>query len=82
MGLVKTWWRAFSIVTLTALNVTQVSQFNIVPAFFTGGMLSWVWWANTRAANRDDSREAQFAYALGAACGTVTGMFLGGLWNR
>lgn len=79
--MITPFFRAFVIVTLTALNVTQVSSGNYLSAFFTGGALSWVWWGNTRTANRDDSSGAQLAYALGAACGTVTGMMIGGLWT-
>lgn len=81
MLLFKVYWRAFLIVTCTALNVTQVSQHHFISAFFTGGLLSFVWWANTKSAAHTDLRGAQYVYALGAACGTVFGMFLGGIWR-
>lgn len=76
------WWRAFSIVTLTALNVTQVSGGHYYMAFGTGGTLSFVWWINTRTAASSNVRGGQMAYAFGAGCGTVFGMFLGRLYVR
>jgi hypothetical protein len=79
--LALTWWKAFSIVTLTALNVTQVSGGHYCAAFVTGGTLSWVWWGNTRTANQQDGSLHRIAYAAGAACGTLVGMALGGLWK-
>lgn len=70
-------FRALLIVTLTSLNVVEVSRGFYLNAFFTGGVLSFVWWGNTRTASRTEGRAAQFAYALGAGCGTVLGMFIG-----
>ena len=75
--MIRVFLRAFAIVTLTALNVSQVSRSHYQAAFFTGGILSFVWWANTRTANQVDGRSAQIAYATGAGFGTVFGMFLG-----
>lgn len=71
------WWRAFGVVSLTALNVTQVSLGYYLAAFFTGGTLSFVWWMNTRTAVNSTVKGGQMAYAVGAGCGTVFGMFLG-----
>jgi hypothetical protein len=79
--ILKIWWRAFSIVTCTALNVVQVSNHNFVAAFFTGGLLSFVWWANTKTAAHNTGPYAQYAYAFGAACGTINGMALGILFS-
>ncbi len=79
--LVVIWWRAFSIVTCTALNVTEVTGGHYLAAFFTGGLLSFVWWGNTQRASRSTDRLAGHAYALGAGVGTVTGMFLGRWFN-
>ena len=87
------WWRAFSIVTCTALNVTQIAGGHYGRAFCTGALLSFIWWANTRTAARSEHPAAQWAYACGAGCGTVFGMWLGRLakiskrykgcrWNR
>lgn len=71
------WWRAFSIVTVTAVNVTQISRGHYAAAFCTGGLLSFIWWTNARTAARSDVRCGREAYALGAACGTVVGMLIG-----
>jgi hypothetical protein len=77
MPLLTLGWRAFSLVTLVALNTYQISHRNYGMALLTGGLVSWVWWGNTRKANRDDSRMGQVVYTLGAAAGTVTGMWIG-----
>jgi len=71
------WWRAFSIVTCTALNVSQIAGGHYFTAFCTGGLLSWIWWQNTKTAVRTDGHLAQFSYAFGAACGTLLGMTIG-----
>lgn len=63
----------------TALNVTNVSRGHYGLAFVSGGLLSFIWWSNARTAARSDLSYAAWAYALGAACGTVTGMMLGRL---
>lgn len=80
MSLAKIWWRAFTIVTCTSLNVFQISNRHYTAAFFTGSLLSYIWWSNAHAASLSDSRANQCAYALGAGCGTLVGMFLGRLW--
>jgi hypothetical protein len=80
--LARIWFRAFSLVSLVALNTTQISGHHYYAAFITGSTLSWVWWKNTKTAASSDVRGAQLAYALGAGCGTVLGMLIGGLWNR
>lgn len=77
----RIWWRAFSIVTCTALNVTQVSGHHYVSAFFTGGLLSWIWWGNARASGLSHKTGSGLIYGFGAACGTVFGMWLGQLWR-
>jgi len=77
--LVAIWWRAFLIVAITAINVVQVASGHYYTAFVSGGLLSFVWWGNTRTAALSEVRGGQWAYAFGAACGTVTGMALGRL---
>ena len=80
--LLSIWWRAFQIVSLTALNVTQVSNGHYLTMGITGGMLSFVWWTNTRTAAHSDVAGGRYAYAIGAACGTLTGAYLGRLYGR
>lgn len=77
--LLLVWWKAFSIVTCTAVNVTQVTGHNYVGAFFTGSLLSFIWWTNAKTAARLDHRLGKYVYGFGAGCGTVFGMFLGSL---
>lgn len=70
--------RGFLIVALTTANVRFVAQAQFIPAFICAFFLSAVWWGNARAAQGTApwSREV---YALGAACGTVAGIWAGGL---
>ena len=68
--------RAFLQVSLVALNVSQIAKGNYLGGFFVWGAISWLWFWNARSAGRDDVRGAAVVYTLGAATGTVTGMFL------
>jgi hypothetical protein len=73
--------RAWLIVFLTAANVGFISRGEYVAAFATGGMLSYVWWTNSRTAAHSTLRFGRIVYALGAACGTVSGMALARWWT-
>ena len=73
------WWKAFSIVSITALNVVQITGHHYPAAFCTGSLLSFIWWINTKTAAHSELPGAHLAYTLGAGCGTVFGMFLGSL---
>jgi hypothetical protein len=77
-GLLVTFARAFLIVSLTAANVRLISAGRWLPMFLTGAALSWVWWGNSRCANRESGRLPQLAYAAGAGLGTLTGAWLAG----
>lgn len=76
MPYVRIFMRGFTLVTLVALNTRQVSQGHYGGAFLVGGAISAVWWMNS-SSKREDVRGAAVAYALGAAVGTVFGMWLG-----
>lgn len=67
--------RGFAIVALTASNVAQIAGGHWVGAFLNGGAISWVWWTNARQAAHSRACYGRFAYALGAAMGTVFGMW-------
>lgn len=71
--------KAVVLVGLTALNVRLVSRGMTVPAFVTGGLLSYVWWYAAHSAANSKLRYAPIVYAFGAACGTEIGMWIGGL---
>lgn len=73
--------QGFVIVFLTSLNVVQIARGHYASAFVVGGAISWVWFGNSRTAAHSQATYARQAYALGAAIGTVTGMFVGGLWK-
>jgi hypothetical protein len=69
--------RGALIVTAVALNVSQVAHYNWLHAWFTGGLVSLMWWANAGKATSRKGWDAALSYGLGAACGTVMGMWLG-----
>ena len=71
--------RGFVIVTLTALNVVNISQHHWAMAFVTGLGISLVWRWNTRNAVQMDTLPADLVYAFGAGCGTICGMALAGV---
>jgi hypothetical protein len=72
----RTFMRGFVLVALVAMNTRQVSGGRYLGAFVIGGLISFVWWANS-SAKREQFKGAGVVYALGAACGTVVGMWLG-----
>lgn len=41
-----------------------------------GFLISWVWWSNAQTAARSTVTAARLWYALGAACGTMSGASL------
>ena len=69
------WW----LVTLTASNIVQLSQGHYLGAGIGGFLISYTWWSNSHAAKVAVPGGA-FAYGLGAALGTVTGMGLTHWW--
>ena len=69
--------RGLLMVTLVAANTTQIAVGAYGGAFAVGFLISAFWWTNARqSSTNDDLRFGWAAYALGAACGTVTGMAL------
>jgi hypothetical protein len=62
-------------VTLVSSNVKQVVGGHYIGAFFIGGGISLCWAYNVRGMVLN-TKLAPFAYAFGAAVGTVVGMFL------
>lgn len=68
--------RGFLIVTLTAANVGQISARHWGGAFLGGCAISFVWFGNSRTAASTTARFGRECYALGAGCGTLTGMLL------
>jgi len=64
-------------VSLVSLNTYQISKFYVVGAFFVGFLISLTWTFNVR--NALGTWRQRLLYALGAACGTVLGMYIGKL---
>ena len=69
--------RGFILVALVAANTTQIARGQYIGAFLVGGLISFVWWANS-SAQRESFKGAGVLYAFGAAVGTVAGMWLAG----
>lgn len=61
-------------VTLVAMNTKQIAQSHFFGAFVIGFSISLVWTFNVRSATKGGM--AACLYSLGAACGTVLGMWL------
>lgn len=72
--------RAMLMVTAVSLNVTVIATGSLWQAALTGGLVSWIWWGNTRTAALTSHPWAKLVYTSGAACGTVTGVLLGRLF--
>jgi hypothetical protein len=75
MTYLRLWLRGFILVALVAANTRQIAAGDYFGAFLVGGCISFVWWANS-SKDRPDAKGAGAAYAFGAACGTVAGMWL------
>ena len=76
MSYLRTFLRGFVLVALVAANTRQIAQGHYLGAFIVGGLISAVWWSNS-SAKREQFTGAGALYALGAAMGTVVGMYLG-----
>lgn len=74
--LTRTFFQAFGLVTCVAANTSFIAQGRYDRAFIAGFCISYIWWWNARTAARDGSKLAHFIYSFGAACGTVTGMYI------
>jgi hypothetical protein len=77
MTYVRLFCRGFVLVAMTALNVRSIAHGHYVLALLGGFGISFVWFGNSRTAAHSELRWAREVYAAGAACGTVTGMWLG-----
>jgi uncharacterized membrane protein YdjX (TVP38/TMEM64 family) len=76
--LAKLFGRAFVMVFLVSANTVQISQRQYAGAFLCGCLISLVWYLNVGKASHDQRWQAVLAYALGAGCGTVCGMWISG----
>lgn len=71
-----TFSRGFALVACTAANVRQIASGHYGGAFVLGCAISWLWFRNARGAAHDSVPYLRECYALGAGCGTITGMLL------
>lgn len=72
----RTFLRGFFLVALVAANTRQIATGRYVGAFLIGGLISAIWWSNS-SGQREQFKGACALYALGAAVGTVVGMWIG-----
>lgn len=75
--LLVTFLRGWLIVLLVSWNVRHVATLMYGSAFLTGGLVSLIWWGNANHAANSTVPGGRWAYSLGAAAGTVCGMWLG-----
>lgn len=73
---IRVFLRGFVLVALVSGNTRQIASGRYVGAFLIGGLISFVWWSNS-SSEREKFKGAGAVYALGAAVGTVVGMWLG-----
>lgn len=76
MGHLTLFLRGFIIVALTAWNTGQVAGQHYPGAWCVGFGISFFWFGNARSAAHSELKFARETYALGAATGTVAGMWL------
>ena len=69
--------RGFLYVSLQSAGIVQVAHSHYLGAFLVGGAISFLWWKNAHSAAHAEGKYARVCYAIGAAVGTVTGMYLG-----
>ena len=74
---VKLFARGFVIVALTSWNVRHIAALQYPWAFAGGFGISFVWFTNSKTAAHVEIPFARETYAIGAALGTVFGMWLG-----
>lgn len=67
-------------VTLVSLNTVQIAHGRMPSAVLVGFCISYLWWTNS-SKHRCDAKGAGAVYALGAAAGTLTGMWIGKYWG-
>lgn len=72
---------AFVQVTAVAANTRVIAAGDFAAAFLTGGLVSLIWVGNTKRASHATGWMQTWAYTLGAALGTVVGMWLAGFWT-
>lgn len=70
--------RAWLMVTLVAANTVLVSRGRFGAAALVGFAINYTWRRNARSSVELPGATADVAYALGAAAGIVTGMWLVG----
>lgn len=74
---------AFAQVGAVAWNVSMIAAGNYYVAFLSGGLVSWIWWSNSRRAAVSEGLAPRLYYTAGAAFGTIAGMAIarsGWLW--
>ena len=66
--------RGFVQVCPVAINTVQLAHGHMLGAFIVSFWISAVWWGNAKASGQSRVASDGPWYALGAACGTLTGL--------
>lgn len=69
-------FRGWLLVSLVSLNTVQIAHGRTTGAVAVGFCISLLWWQNS-SKHRSDARGAGLVYAIGAALGTLTGLWIG-----
>ena len=73
--------RGWLIVFCVALNTVLIAEGSDSKSAVTGFAISMLWFLNARTAGQSQGLWGAFWYALGAACGTVSGAWFGHAWH-
>ena len=73
-------FRGWLIVFFVAINTVLIAEGSYSKSAVVGFTISMLWFLNARTAGQSQGFWGAFWYALGAACGTVSGAWIGHAW--
>jgi hypothetical protein len=72
--------RGFAQVCPIAINTWQLAHEKYVGAFVCGFLISLIWWSNASTSGKSRDWQDGPWYAIGAATGTISGLWLTRWW--
>lgn len=76
---VRLWVTGYVQVVFVAANTVFISHYQLLPNLITGFLISYVWTHNVKKVAFGDEPD-RWAYAVGAALGSVSGTILAGVF--